>query len=698
MEKYEKIRVVGRGAYGTVHLCRKNTDNKLVIIKQIPVEQMTKEERQAAINEVKVLSMLDHPNIIEYYENFLEDKALMIVMEYAEGGTLFEYLQQKGNNLLEEEEILHLFVQTLLALHHVHAKQILHRDLKTQNILLNKQRNVVKIGDFGISKVLSSKSKAYTVVGTPCYISPELCEGKPYNQKSDIWALGCVLYELSSLKRAFEAANLPALVLKIMRGTFSPISEEYSENLRILILSMLHLDPNKRPTISQIMAEPIVINSLMDLYTDIGKVAVPAKVQRPLSGLPTSSRHRGRLYSAKSSYKGSASNIVLDSSGGLPKPQALSTIYCWGNGLQSPVKLPVSHSDTQVIEVSTGRTQKAGVTKNGRLIIWEVSSVGNNTTLPGSVEQQIPTFVARFLEGQSGVTIKHVSCGDLFTACLTDRGILMTYGSGANGCLGHGTFHDVSQAKIVEELLGFEVILVSCGTSHVIAITNDHEVFSWGRGDNGRLGLDTTESHKSPQPVIIPDPYQARSVHCGVDCSIIVTVDGTLLVCGNNRHNKLGLDDNGKTPRQVDEVHIFTSVVSEPLRQLHIKSVAIGTSHTAVVTDKGECYTFGSNQFGQLGHGVVGQNRQMGKVLFPEGTKILDVACGDTYTVAIGSEGEVFSWGKAARGRLGRSEETNHLPIQVDFGDDEPFIVTSVSCSHVNTLLATKPLSSPDCD
>ncbi len=101
---------------------------------------------------------------------------------------------------------MHLFVQLLLSLQHVHSKQILHRDLKTQNILLNKDRDVVKIGDFGISKVLSSESKAFTVVGTPCYISPELCEGKPYNQKSDIWAVGCVLYELLSLKRAFEAA------------------------------------------------------------------------------------------------------------------------------------------------------------------------------------------------------------------------------------------------------------------------------------------------------------------------------------------------------------------------------------------------------------------------------------------------------------------------------------------------------------
>ena len=115
---------------------------------------------------------------MEYYENFLEDKALMIVMEYMEGGTLFDYLQQQNGQLLDEKDILRIFVQMLISLQFIHSKQILHRDLKTQNILLNKNKMIVKIGDFGISKVLSSKSKAYSVVGTPCYISPELCEGE----------------------------------------------------------------------------------------------------------------------------------------------------------------------------------------------------------------------------------------------------------------------------------------------------------------------------------------------------------------------------------------------------------------------------------------------------------------------------------------------------------------------------------------
>ncbi|XP_041360031.1 serine/threonine-protein kinase Nek8-like [Gigantopelta aegis] len=683
MEKYEKIRVVGRGAYGTVHLCRRLIDKKLVIIKQIPVEQMTREERQAAINEVKVLSMLHHPNIIEYYENFLEDKALMIVMEYAQGGTFLEYLQSRNNNLLEEEEILKFLAQMLLSLQHVHSKQILHRDLNSQNILLDKKKEIVKIGDFGISKVLSSKSKAYTVVGTPCYISPELCEGKPYNQKSDIWALGCVLYELASLKRAFEAANLPALILKIMRGTFAPISDHYSEELRSLILSMLHLDPNKRPDINQIMAQPIIINALLHLHTEMGKIPC-VRIHRPLSSMAGNAR--SRVYGRGN----------MSSRDGIPvKPVSLSSVFCWGGIINTPVKLPLPSSETQVTQVSAGRTQKAAVTKTGRLFVWESPGVGSESVIPGAVENSMPAFIPRYLEGQAAVTIQHVSCGDLFTACLTDRGILMTYGSGASGCLGHGNFNDVGQAKIVEALLGYEVILVSCGTSHVMAVTNEHEVFSWGRGDNGRLGLGNQESFSSPQPVPIPNNLRPSSVHCGVDCSMILTLDNKLMCCGSNRYNKLVLDElapDGSCTKLVEEACILTLMSSVPTGAALVKDVAIGTSHSAIVTVEGQCYTCGSNQFGQLGHDTENPSRQPHQVKALQPYKITKVACGDTYTVAASEDGEIFSWGKSARGRLGRSDEDSAIPKQVQIPADDQFSIVSISCSHGNTLIATKPL------
>ncbi|XP_036005914.1 serine/threonine-protein kinase Nek8 isoform X1 [Fundulus heteroclitus] len=685
MEKYEKIKVVGRGAFGIVHLCRRRGDGAFVILKEIPVEQMSRDERLAAQNECQVLKLLHHPNIIEYYENFLEDKALMIAMEYAPGGTLAEYIQKRCNSLLDEDTILHFFVQILLALYHVHNKLILHRDLKTQNILLDKHQMIVKIGDFGISKILVSKSKAYTVVGTPCYISPELCEGKPYNQKSDIWALGCVLYELASLKRAFEAANLPALVLKIMSGTFAPISDRYSPELRQLILNMLNLDPSKRPQLNEIMALPICIRPLLNLYTDIGNVKM-RRIEKPLSTVQQRGRPGGRV----------PTNRTMDGSVGFGSGKMhslpLSSVYTWGSGITAPLRLPMLN--TEVLQVSLGRTQKMGVTKSGRLITWEApSAVSGETSLPGAVDQMQPPFISRFLEGQSGVTIKSVSCGDLFTTCMTDRGIIMTFGSGSNGCLGHGNFNDVTQPKIVEALLGYELVQVSCGASHVVAVTNEREVFAWGRGDNGRLGLGTQDTHNCPQQVCLPAEFEAQRAVCGVDCSMIISTQGGILACGSNRFNKLGLDKitAGEEPDpvdQVEEVHSYTPVQSAPLNTERIVYVDIGTAHSVAVTEEGQCYTFGSNQHGQMGCSSRRSSRVPYMVL---GLKdITSAACGDAFTLAIGAEGEVYTWGKGARGRLGRKEEDCGIPKPVQLDESHPFVVTSVACCHGNTLLAVK--------
>ncbi|XP_072248300.1 serine/threonine-protein kinase Nek8 isoform X3 [Leuresthes tenuis] len=650
---------------------------------------MSRDERLAAQNECQVLKLLNHPNIIEYYENFLEDKALMIAMEYAPGGTLADYIQKRCNSLLDEDTILHFFVQILLALYHVHNKLILHRDLKTQNILLDKHQMIVKIGDFGISKILVSKSKAYTVVGTPCYISPELCEGKPYNQKSDIWALGCVLYELASLKRAFEAANLPALVLKIMSGTFAPISDRYSPELRQLILNMLNLDPSKRPQLNEIMALPICIRPLLNLYTDIGNVKM-RRIEKPLSTVqPGPHGRQGRRVPTNRSRDGS---VGLGS--GKVHSLPLSSVYTWGSGITTPLRLPMLN--TEVLQVSLGRTQKMGVTKSGRLITWEAPSVvSGETSLPGVVEQMQQPFISRFLEGQSGVTIKSVSCGDLFTTCMTDRGIIMTFGSGSNGCLGHGNFNDVTQPKIVEALLGYELVQVSCGASHVLAVTNEREVFAWGRGDNGRLGLGTQDTHNCPQQVCLPVEFEAQKVVCGIDCSMIISTQGSIVACGSNRFNKIGLDkitagEESNPVNQVEEVHSYTPVHSAPLNTEKIVYIDIGTSHSVAVTEGGQCFTFGSNQHRQMGCSSRRSSRLPYLVSGLQG--ITMAACGDAFTLAIGSEGEVYTWGKGARGRLGRKEEDCGIPKAVQLDESHPFTVTSVACCHGNTLLAVKPL------
>ena len=152
-------------------------------------------------------------------------------------------------------------------MNHIHERKILHRDLKTQNIFLTGKSDV-KIGDFGIARVLQhTYDCAQTAIGTPYYLSPEICQEKPYNQKSDIWSLGCILYELTTLNHAFDALSMKELVLKILRGTYPPIPSQYSPELQSLIAEMLIKDPSKRPSIKRILEKEF-------LKTRIGSLLV----------------------------------------------------------------------------------------------------------------------------------------------------------------------------------------------------------------------------------------------------------------------------------------------------------------------------------------------------------------------------------------------------------------------------------------
>uniref|UniRef100_A0A8C3KRD4 non-specific serine/threonine protein kinase n=1 Tax=Calidris pygmaea TaxID=425635 RepID=A0A8C3KRD4_9CHAR len=190
---------------------------------------------------------------------FSEKNKLYIVMEYCDGGDLMKRINMQHGVLFDEDQILSWFVQISLGLKHIHDKKILHRDVKAQNIFLSNNGKVAKLGDFGIARQLNSTTEfAHTCVGTPYYLSPEICENRPYNNKTDIWSLGCVLYELCALKHPFEGNSLHQLVLKICRGRFHPVSPNYSYDLRILISQLFKISPRDRPSINSILRKPFL--------------------------------------------------------------------------------------------------------------------------------------------------------------------------------------------------------------------------------------------------------------------------------------------------------------------------------------------------------------------------------------------------------------------------------------------------------
>ena len=206
---------------------------------------MTEKEQEGAYLEADLLKKLSHPNIVCYKHSFIEKGVLIIIMEYCEHGDLASHIKkkkQKGEKF-SETEIMNWFVQMCLSLEYVHSHKILHRDLKSQNIFLTKF-NTIKLGDFGISKVLeNTEAQALTVQGTPYYMSPEVCQNMPYTYQSDIWALGCILYELCTFKHAFHAENLLGLVYKIVNDKEAPIEDpDYSNDLKDLITLLLTKD------------------------------------------------------------------------------------------------------------------------------------------------------------------------------------------------------------------------------------------------------------------------------------------------------------------------------------------------------------------------------------------------------------------------------------------------------------------------
>ncbi|XP_072040814.1 serine/threonine-protein kinase Nek1-like isoform X2 [Amphiura filiformis] len=256
--KYVKKKKIGEGSFGKALLVVSKADGKEYVIKEINISKMKRKEREESKKEVSVLKKMRHPNIVSYQESFEAEGNLYIVMDYCDGGDLYKAINGRRGILFPEEQIVDWFVQICLALKHVHDRKILHRDLKSQNIFLTK-KGIIKLGDFGIARVLNSTSElARTCIGTPYYLSPEICENKPYNNKSDIWALGCVLYELCTLKHAFEAGNMKNLVLKIIRGSYPPLSPRYTYDLRTLQNQLFKRSPRERPSVNTILKKPFI--------------------------------------------------------------------------------------------------------------------------------------------------------------------------------------------------------------------------------------------------------------------------------------------------------------------------------------------------------------------------------------------------------------------------------------------------------
>ncbi|XP_076745672.1 serine/threonine-protein kinase Nek11 [Maylandia zebra] len=268
-KRYSILQNLGRGSFGSVFLVQdaKAADGeKLKVLKQIPLGDLRPDETVRATQEAQLLSQLHHPAILTFYLSFLERAAFCIITEYCLDRDLDCKIGEvrRAGRSLPESQVVDWLIQLLLGLRYIHDRRILHRDLKAKNIFL--KRNLVKIGDFGVSCLLmGSCDLATTFTGTPYYMSPEVLSHQGYDCKSDIWALGCLLYQMCCLTHAFRGPNFLSVVMKIVEGDTPALPAAYSPDLNSVMRRMLQKQPTSRPTAAEILKSTFMEENMQQM-------------------------------------------------------------------------------------------------------------------------------------------------------------------------------------------------------------------------------------------------------------------------------------------------------------------------------------------------------------------------------------------------------------------------------------------------
>lgn len=388
---FEIIKQLGKGVFGIVLLARRREDNKIYAIKRVQISNLNQKEKQNALNEVRILASISHQNIIGYKESFYDEttQTLNLVLEFADDGDLATKIQnyKKNNQIFKENEIWSLFIQMIKGLKVLHEHQIMHRDLKSANIFLTKS-GTCKLGDLNVSKVVK-KGLLYTQTGTPYFASPEVWMDKPYDYKSDIWSVGCILYEMCSLTLPFKGKNFNEVYKNVINGHYEHIPNYYSDDLSKVVSGLLQVNPNNRPTCEQILQHG-VIKKKMELIFGKVTLSINHSLSKPSCNLlgtirfdddkeikkilPKSKKYTNEIRLLKPKKYTNATTINCENHSNIQIEQGtkIRPLYKKFNTIEQHLPLKSIHTE------SSNNNRKRSLSKNNSLVTLVLNTNLNN--------------------------------------------------------------------------------------------------------------------------------------------------------------------------------------------------------------------------------------------------------------------------------------------------------------------------------